>query len=176
MVRLRLKLKWFYTSSQLVQLYKTHVLSVFEFPTPAVYHATDSALEYLDKVERHFLRELGLTAEQALQNYRLAPLNTRRDVALLGLVNRTLLVEGPPPHFKKWFFPQVRPRHQYLTILQVGKHNKQLHDWLDGDHTELIRRSPLGLTRMHNQLPRTIVDEKCVSNFQRTATTSDSCR
>ena len=164
-LRALLKVRRFYTTSELMQLYKTHVLSVLEFPTPAVYHATDTALENLDKVQRHFLRELALTAEEALKDYHLAPLCTRRDTALLGLVHRTVLDEGPP-HLKKWFFPRVRARHQYATRLQAHLHDKQLHDWLDGEHTELLRRSPLGFARVYNQLPQRVVDASCVNDFQ----------
>ena len=92
-------------------------------------------------------------------------LNTRRDIALLGLVHRTVLGEGPP-HFKKWFFPQVRPRHQYTTRLQNNRHDKQLHDWLDGDHTELLRRSPLGLARVYNKFSQGVVNKNSVKDFQ----------
>ena len=45
-------------------------------------------------------------------------------------------------------------------------HNKQLHDWLGSDHTELLRRSPLGLARVYNKLPQDVVDADSVSNFQ----------
>ena len=156
----------FYTTPQLVKLYKTHVLPVLEFPTPAVYHATNTALENLDKVQTHFLREVGLTERQALKDYHLAPLCTRRDIALLGLVHRTVLKKGPV-HFQKWFFLSERQRHAYQTRLQERRHNRQLHDWLDGNHSELLRRSPLGLARVYNQLPQRVVDCSCVKDCQR---------
>ena len=57
------------------------MLPVLEFPTAAVYHATKTTLDNLDKVRRRFLREVGLTEEEALLYYNLAPLNTRRDIA-----------------------------------------------------------------------------------------------
>ena len=66
-VRALLKLRKYYTEAELVRLYKIHVLPVLEFPTPAVYHATTTVLQNLDKVQRHFLRELKLTAEQPLE-------------------------------------------------------------------------------------------------------------
>ena len=163
-LRALLKLRRFYTTPQLVQLYKTHVLPVLELPTPAVYHATDTALDNLDKVQRHFLRELGLTAAEALEKFHLAPLSTRRDVALLGLVHRTVLGEGLP-HFAKWFFPCRRLRHSYRTRLQEGRHSKQLHDWLDSDHTELLKRSPLGLPRVYNKLPQSVVNADTVRSL-----------
>ena len=122
-------------------------------------------LDNLDKVQRYFLREVGLTANEALKDFNLAPLCSRRDMALLGLVHRTVLKQGPE-HFQKWFFPTARLRHQHRTRLQEGLHNKQLHDWLDGEHTELLRRSPLGLARVYNHLPQEVVDSPSVSCFQ----------
>ena len=126
-LRALLKLRSFYSTTQLVTLFKSHVLPVLEFPTPAVYHATDTALDNLDKVQRHFLREVGLTPEEALKSFHLAHLSTRRDLALLGLVHRTLLQEGPA-HFQQWFFLSTRRRHAYPTRFQQSQHNKQLHD------------------------------------------------
>ena len=160
-----IKLRRFYSTPELISLHKTHVLSVLELPTPAVYHVTDTVLLNLDKVQKRFLREVGLTAELALRNYGLAPLSTRRDIALLGLIHRTVLDEGVP-HFAKWFFPCVRRRHLYRTRLADSKHSRQLHDWIDGEHSELLRRSPLGLPRVYNCLPQSVVDAKTVCNFQ----------
>ena len=164
-VRALLKLRRFYTTAQLVQQYKTHVLPVLEFPTPAVYHASDTVLQNLDKVQRYFLRELGLTAEEALLDYKLAPLSTRRDLALLGLVHRTVLGKGPP-HFCKWFYLNSTQRHQYNTRRQTTLHNRQLYDWLTSSHTELLKRSALGLPRVYNKLPQEVVDSRTVSSFQ----------
>ena len=45
-------------------------------------------------------------------------------------------------------------------------HNKQFHDWLGSDHTELLRRSPLGLVRVYDKLPQDEVDANFVSCFQ----------
>ena len=69
-----LRLRRFYDTASLVQLYKSHVLPILEFPTPAIYHATHTALSHLDRVQKRFLREVGFTAEDALLSFRLAPL------------------------------------------------------------------------------------------------------
>ena len=116
-------------------------------------------------MQRHFLHELGLSREEALAQYNLAPLCTRRDVALLGLVHRTVLGEGPP-HFARWFFTTAEQRHHYNTRRQAVLHNKQLYDWLGSDHTELLRRSPLGLVRVYNRLAQDVVDADSTSSFQ----------
>ena len=147
-----------------MQQYKTHVLPFLEHSTAAVYHATTTLLETLERVQRTFLRRLSLTEEEALEKYNLAPLGTRRDVAMLGVVHRTVLGEGPPK-FRKWFFP-AGTGHGLTTRLQGGLHGKQLHDYLDGTHTALLRRSALGLPRVYNRLPRRVVELKTVKDFQ----------
>ena len=79
-----------------VQLYKAHLLSFLEYRTPALYHASPSVLAPLDQLQRHLLHELGLTEEDALVHFALAPLQVRRDVAMLGVVHRAALRKGPP--------------------------------------------------------------------------------
>ena len=123
-------------------------------------------LNHLDRVQKRFLREVGLTPEEAFLRYRLLPLQTRRDIACLGVVHRAVLNKGPP-HFKKWFFFRQGPPHSYETLLQAKLHTKQLHDYLDGSHNELLRRSVLGLPQVYNKLPPDVVDAPSVKSFQR---------
>ena len=164
-----LRLRRFYDLSSLVKLYKAQVLPMLEFPTPAVYHACNTHLGKLDKVQSRFLREVGLTAENAFLVFNLAPLQTRRDIAGLGIIHRTILGRGPP-HFRKWFFSSKKALHAYSTRLQTSRHNKQIHDYLDGGHNELLRRSLLGLPRVYNSLPQSVVNATTVKAFQKKLT------
>ena len=155
----------FFDTKDLVRLYKCHVLPVLEFPTAAIFHPSTSVLDLLDKVQRRFLREVVLSEEEALLWYNLAPLNTRRDMAALGLIQRTVLELGPA-HFAKWFFlSNTVPK--YNTRLQKRSHNKQLYNYLTGNHTELLRRSLLGQVKVYNNLPQYVVDASTVRLFQR---------
>ena len=165
-LRTLLRTLGFHDTAALVGQYKSHVLPTLEFCTPAVYHGTDSVLEQVDRVQKRFLREAGLTEAEALLRYNLAPLQTRRDVAMLGLVHRTVLGLGPP-QFQLWFFPTACEGHQYNTRLQRRSHNRQLHNHLQGRYTELLRRSPLGLARVYNSLPQEAVDQTSVHAFQK---------
>ena len=145
--------------------HKAQVLSTLEFSTPAVCHCIRNVLEELDRVHWRLLRELGLTAEDALLNHNLAPLQTRRDIGMLGVIHRTTLGLGPA-QFQAWFFPaerRVEPAHN--TRRQGRLHSRQLYDWLTRD-TELLRRSVLGLVRVYNDLPEVIVSQKTVKAFQ----------
>ena len=108
---------------------------------------------------------MGLAEVDALLHFNLAPLNSCRDIAGLGLIHRAVLGKGPP-HFQKWFFLRnVAPA--YSTRHQEAKHNKQVHEYVDGNHTELLRRSLLGHTRVYNGLTQAMVDSKTVKVFQK---------
>ena len=72
-------------------LYKAQLLSYVEYRTPAVYHASSSVLAPIDGIQRRFLRETCVTDEQALFVFNLAPLSVRRDIAMLGVIHRTVL-------------------------------------------------------------------------------------
>ena len=80
----------------LVQQYKQQMLSLIEYRTGAIYHATTSVLQHLDRLQEKFLCDLGITREAALMDFSLAPLSLRRDIALLGLLNRSAIGGGPP--------------------------------------------------------------------------------
>ena len=84
---------------------------------------------------------------------------------MLGLVHRTVLGVGPP-QFRHWFF-QVATSGSRLTRRASGLHDKQLYDYLSGEHSELLRRSALGLPRVYNSLPQHVVNCKSVRLFQK---------
>ena len=64
-------------------------------------------------------------------------------------------------------FPSCKIPHGYKTRHQDAKHDKQLHDYIDGSHNELLRRSLLGLPKVYNSLEQKIVDAPSVRIFQR---------
>ena len=76
-------------------MYKAKALSYVESGTPALYHAAPSVLNRIDMVQRRFLRELGVSEVAALNDYRLAPLESRRDMAMLGALHKVTLGLAP---------------------------------------------------------------------------------
>ena len=75
-----------------------------EYATPAIYHAPRFFLHRLDLIQQRFLDGIGISAITALLDYNLCPLSTGRDIAMLGLIHRTVLNIGPAhfeEHFKK---------------------------------------------------------------------------
>ena len=103
----------FFSTAEQVLHYKSRVLSYLEYRTPAVYHACKTVLHRLDAVQRSFIREIGISAEDALLHFNLAPLEARRDIAMLGVIHRAVLKQGPAQLHK--FSACKFPSHQLLA-------------------------------------------------------------
>lgn len=154
-LRTLLRTKRFYTDADLITLYKAHLLSFLEYRTPAVYHATRAVLHRLDAVHTRFLNDVGVSELTALIVFRLAPLATRRDIAMLGLVHRAVLGKGPPQ-----LADLFRRRG---TQLRPGS----LHDPRHDCKAPVIKRSAYGLAAVYNMLPHPVLAMRTVSSFQR---------
>ena len=163
--RALLRCRRFYSLSDMFCQCKAHVLSVLEFPTPAVYHASRSVIDGIDAVQRRFLREVQITMKDSFLKFRLAPLQLRRNIAMLGLLHKVILGEAHSC-FSELFprCPSEPPR--YYTRFQARKHNKQLVDRCDGRQPDYLSRSLFGLVRVYNGLPQEAVDCTSISSFQ----------
>ena len=150
-LRTLLRTRRYYTDSDLIVLYKAHLLSFLEYRTPAVYHATRAVLNRLDSVQTKFLKNVGVDEVTGLVEFHLAPLCVRRDIAMLGLIHRTVLGKGMP---------------QFAEHFRAGR-QQRLHDPRNDCAAPLIRRSVFGLCAVYNLLPPQIVAMKSVSAFQR---------
>ena len=132
--------------------------------TPAVYHATDTVLAPLDRLQDSFLRRVGVQPLEALMEFRLAPLRTRRDMAMLGLVHRAVLHKGPSQFWK--FFRAATDTPTLRTRLGYRRHSRQLEETRAGRFLEVLRRSALGLVAVYNLLPPDVVQAETMKNFQ----------
>ena len=135
----------FVTDAELVGLFKAHVLSFVEYRTPGVYHAAASILLPLDRVLSSFLRKVGISEIDAMVHFKLAPLASRRDIAVLGVIHRAVLGEGPP---------QLRDlfqldRSALRRSARHTRHGRQLA-------LDMIMKSVLGLCHVYNLLPANI--------------------
>ena len=101
------RVRRYYSVSDLVMLWKSDVLSYIEYRTPAIYHACCTILKPIDDAQDRYLRDLGLSDLDALVHFRLAPLSCRRDIAMLGVIHRSVLGLGPR-HFRKFVRPPWR--------------------------------------------------------------------
>ena len=128
----------------------------------------DTLLQPLDDLQHKLLRVVGCTEVEALMLWNLAPLATRRDVAMLGVIHRAVLKEGPA-HLQKFF--QLREDTLQTTYWTRGagrraQHGKQLKNKAYTNCPELRRRSALGLIQVYNLLPAEAVAQSSVKDFQ----------
>ncbi len=133
----------YFTDRELIGLFKAHVLNYLEYRTPGVYHACSTVLAPLDRVLSNFLRQMSVDEVDALVVFRLAPLSCRRDIAMLGVIHRTLLGQGPPA-FREYFRLDTS---QLRRSDRQCRHNRQVVAQFPGRNHETFRRSAFGLTR-----------------------------
>ena len=151
-----LRCRKFYSQPEMVKLYKSQVLSFIESRTAALHHAAPSVLDVVDRVQRRFLREIGLTEVEAMLKYRLAPLPARRDIAMLGLLHRASHGRAPAPLADLLLSGIVHSRDADAAVTRAGarRHARQIPEYLArGGHTETLRRSAFGLATVWNMLP-----------------------
>ena len=98
----------FYSDAEMVNLYKSQILSYVEYRTAAIYHTCESSIQRLDRVQERFLEKIGLPVDAALHEFNLAPLHSRRDIAMLGVIHRSALGRGAR-QFYEFFFPKLMP-------------------------------------------------------------------
>ena len=139
-----------------------------ESSTPGIYHAAVSVLERIDRIQERFLRNTGLTAMAALMDYRLAPLCSRRDIAMLGVLHKIVLGKAPEPLAA--LFPVLgsvpEPFGRQRTRYWMPKHDKQLFSEVGIRATDVMRKSLFGLVHMYNSLPQKLVDSPTPRIFQ----------
>ena len=164
-LRTVMRTRRFFTHAELVLHYKSHILSFIEYRTPGISHACCSVLQPLDDIQGRLLKDLGISVTDALLHFNLAPLQSRRDMAMLGLIHRTVLGKGPE-HFKD-FFRLATATSDLRTRLGQRRHNRQLIDPRNARFSGQLRRSALGLIMIYNLLPQEVVEAKTVSLFQK---------
>ena len=155
-----LRTRRFHTDAELINLFKAHVLSFIEYRNCAISHASTSVLAPLDDVLTRFLNSLHINALQALVYFNLAPLHTRRDIGMLGVIHRSVLGLGPSC-FSRFFRPSPAPppsrRRRYHC------HHLEEPPFTAPDY---VLHSAIGAVRIYNLLPQFVVRARTVSRFQ----------
>ena len=164
-MRALLRCRRFYSKAELVRMYKAQVLSYIESSTPAIYHAPQFYLAPVDNIQQLFLNELEISSAEALLDYNLAPLTSRRDISMMGLLHRIVLGDAPE-QFNKYIRLQSAAAYPRGWAFRIPRHNCQLFDPVDGTHSRIMERSVFGLIHSYNMLPQRVVDAKTVSEFQ----------
>ena len=175
-----LRSRRYHTTDHMVHLWKARVLGSIEHHTAAIYHASDTVLAQLDRIQTSYLEALGISEEEALLEHNLAPLAMRRDIAMLGLIHRTTLGQGPS-HFEEFFKPATVPLPADHEASKAGLplHDRQVASFrqplgLDFSFTsgrcappDFFLKSAFGLIDVYNLLPPAVVTEgSTVQRFQ----------
>ena len=139
-------------------------MTFIESRTPALHHAAPSVLECIDRVQRRFLRKVGIYEVEAFQRFKLAPLSIRRDISMFGLMYR--IAHGLAPKCLCDLLPKKLEAR--LPSLRGERHDLQFQDFMMlGGHTNILRRSCFGLVTVWNMLPMKVVRAKSVKICQR---------
>ena len=162
-LRTLLRTRRYHSVIELVLLYKSHILSYVEYRTPGIYHAATSILEPIDRIQVRFLRDAGVSLLDALLEFNLAPLESRRDIAMLGVIHRAILRLGPDC-FQQWFRPGVE---SWRSSRERRNTARPLAEILPIRSLDITRRSAFGLIFVYNMLPNDIVLADSVANFQK---------
>ena len=143
-----LRTRRFHNDTEVIDLYKSHILSFIEYRTAAVAHAATSVLASVDAIQTRLLRSLGITDLEALMHFRLAPLCTRRDIAILGMIHRCVLREGPACLWKFFVVEHREPPPRCPR-----RHCRHLIDPCGLRWPDYALRSAFGGARLYNLLP-----------------------
>ena len=110
-----------------------------------------------------FVVPLGLSPQVALIHHNLAPVNARRDMAMLTVIHRCTLNQGPPT--LRRFFPRDDTPISHTTR-RTHSHDHKLREYDIGHHPNVIHRSILGLIPIYDQLPTALVQCRDIKQFQ----------
>ena len=120
-------------------------------------------LQQIDRVQDKLLSDTGISREEALLEYKLAPLSSRRDMAILAIIHRSVLGLGPG-QFDKYFVANTSGRGSIRV--SERRHNTQLISLRTGNYLDMFKNSICGAIDIYNLLPQYVVDAGTVSTFQ----------
>ena len=148
-----------FSTATLIQQYKSHIWGISEYSNGAIILASASQLRRLDKMQRYFLHQIGVTDSEAFVVYNFAPPSLRCRIGILGFIHKRILHQCHPSLISAMPLCQDQ-RNRY--------HDKSLETYLDGviRHDRLYFRSLYGYMHMYNRLPQHLVDLPSVKSFQ----------
>ena len=122
-------------------------------------------LKPLNDIYTTFADQVGISQETALVEFNLAPLDTRRDMAMLALLHKVSLGIAPEP-IRNLFKARSGTLDMHGFGGTFSTHCRQLHDPVAFNHPVIIKRSIFGLIRIYNRLPTYTLDAKTPKVFQ----------
>ena len=132
-VKAILRTRAHYTIAQIIGQFKTHSWGLLEYFTPCIYHAHATQLQRIDSIQTSFLRNLEITCEEAFIEHNFAPLQLRRDVAILGLLHKCARRETHPSLRKIFYKLPQQPTRTSSRLTPL--HKQQLNDVFVSTHS-----------------------------------------
>ena len=133
-----------------------------EYSNGAILIATASQVDRLDRMQRWFLHELGISDTEAFLVYNFAPPSLRRRIGILGCIHKRVLGLCHPMLQELLRF--VQDQQHGLAYL----HNRQILSHLEevSSHARMYWRSLWLYVHIYNRLPQSLIDECSVQGFQ----------
>ena len=116
-IKALLRTRAHYSNASLIEQFKTHIWGLMEGHSGGIFHASSSILEQIDNCQKHFLQELGETETTAFLNFNFAPPALRRNIAILGMIQKKVLGLCQPS------FDKLLPSKGYTS---QDRHSKQI--------------------------------------------------
>jgi len=159
-IRALLGLKDLYSLTTMLDQYKSHVWGITEYSNGVLIMAPPCQLRRLDKMQRWYLHELGISDQDAFVNHNFATPSLRRDIGMLGFLHKRVLQECYPALCQP--LPFAPPG------LYTNHHSKVLDPCNEAlvSNLRLYNRSLYAYVHIYNRLPQTLVDAPTVSSFQ----------
>ena len=119
-----------------------------------------SQLQRLDKLQRWYLHELGLSDREAFVAHNFAPSSLRRAIGILGFLHKRVLQECHPALCQALpFAPEGLVARYHSNALDPSRGEAICED-------RLYRRSLYAYILVYNRLPQTLADSPSVSSLQ----------
>ena len=159
-IRAFLRLRHLYPMHTMLHQYKAVVWGITEYSNGVLILAPPCQLRRLDKLQRWYLRELGISDQDAFVHYNFAPPTLRRNIGLLGFLHKRVLGECHPALCQALPFGP--------NPIAARYHTKHLDSFsgLVVRHARLYERSLYAYIRVYNILPQTLADSPSVKSFQ----------
>ena len=159
-IRALLRLRDMYSVATMLEQYKSHVWGITEYSNGAIILAPPCQVRRLDKLQRWYLHELGISDQSAFVDHNFAPPSLRRHIGLLGFLHKRVLGVCHPALCQALPFGPVGIAARYHT-----KHLETFSGEVLCNH-RLYERSLYGFTRVYNRLPQSLADSPSVSALQ----------
>jgi hypothetical protein len=93
-----LRTRAYYSLSQFVTQFKTHIWGLMEAHSGGIFHACSTLLVKIDYAQNRFLHELNLSHDRAFLEFNFTPPSFRRNIGILGLMHKRVLSKCDPTY------------------------------------------------------------------------------